>query len=358
MDKKTLEPAFEQGPLDTWAAQCGGERTDDGHGPQIHFPRATAAPVLDVEAGFVCPLPDLGLITVDGAEASRFLQSQLTNEVEQHPPQALVLNGYCTAKGRLLANGWQWREEGAVNLLVSRPLAHPLVRRLSMFVMRAKARVRDRSAETVCFGLAGRPIESALAALSLSVPAAGTVQVGANGLVALAQTPVPWADRSLERVLLVAPAESLAMVWSTLLDHFPPQASARWRFTEILAGTPRITPPVSEHFVPQMVNLDLVGGVSFKKGCYPGQEVVARSHYLGKLKRRMYRAWLPDGPVPDPGTDIEAAESGQPCGEVVMAAADPGGGIALLIESQIEQVSSARLGDRALVLQPLPYALA
>jgi len=357
MDKKTLEPCFEQSPLDVWAAQCGFEWADDGHGPQMRCPASAAQASLDPGAGFVCALPDLGLITVDGAEASRFLQSQLTNEVEQQAPQALVLNGYCTAKGRLLATGWQWRDDASVNLLVSRPLAHPLVRRLSMFVMRAKARVRDCSAETVCFGLAGRPIEAALAALGLSVPTPGTVHLGADGLVALAQTPIPWAGGSLERVLLIAPVQSLALVWSTLLEHLPPRASERWRFTEILAGIPRVTPLVSEHFVPQMINLDLIGGVSFKKGCYPGQEVVARSHYLGKLKRRMYRAWLADGPVPDPGTDIDAAETGQPCGEVVMAAADPGGGVALLIESQIEQVSSARLGDRAIVLQPLPYTI-
>jgi folate-binding protein YgfZ len=150
----------------------------------------------------------------------------------------------------------------------------------------------------------------------------------------------------------------VAEVWPALIRVLRPLSSACWRWSEVLTGQPRITPRTSEHFVPQMVNLDLIGGVSFKKGCYPGQEVVARSHYLGKLKRRMFAGTLAaDSPLPAPGDDVIAGSGSDPCGEVVLAAQAPGGGVVVLFESQIAEAAGARIGETHLIPITLPYAV-
>jgi folate-binding protein YgfZ len=292
--------------------------------------------------------------------------------VEKQSPEQLALNGYCTAKGRLLASVHQWVDPERVSLIVSRPLAAPLAKRLSMFVLRAKAKVHERSASYLCLGLAGVGIGPALAAFGLQTPLAGTVERGADESVALGLDSIVVDTQPIPCALLVLPIDRLGKAWPALTEHLQPLSSVHWRWTEVLAGRPRITPRTSEHFVPQMVNLDLVGGVSFKKGCYPGQEVVARSHYLGKLKRRMFggSVALPmepaaslamvssgqeGGPVPglgmgtlpEPGEDVFPASGAEPCGEVVLAAHAPGGGIVLLFESQISEASGARLGGVA-----------
>lgn len=374
MDKKTLEPAYGLAPLHPLMEVLGGMLDEDAYGAQWVGTEATQASLATWWSGIVCPLTDLGLIQVEGPEAARFLQSQLTNEVEKQGSDELALNGYCTAKGRLLASASQWVEPERISLLVSRPLAAPLAKRLSMFVLRAKARVHDRSSEHLCLGVAGAAIGEVLSALGTAAPGAGRVSRGPGGLVALGQEPIPVdpsggrvalgeapvgiASGGMERALLLVPMRQVAEVWPILIRALKPLPSACWRWSEVLTGQPRITPRTSEHFVPQMVNLDLIGGVSFKKGCYPGQEVVARSHYLGKLKRRMFAGALAaDSPLPAPGDDLIAGSGSDPCGEVVLAAQAPGGGVVVLFESQIAEAAGARIGETPLTPIALPYAV-
>jgi folate-binding protein YgfZ len=357
MDKKTLEPAWDRPPVEQALAALGAASCEDACGPQACFERAAPADESAWQAGVVCPLPDLGLVRVTGEDGARFLHAQMTNEVEKQAPGQLALNGYCSAKGRLLVSAWQWRDPEAIQLLVTRPLAAPLARRLSMFVLRAKAKVQDVSPGHLCFGLAGERVTATLGALGLAMPAEGAVLEQLGGLVALAQPAVPFRGAALPRVLLVAPVSSLAEIWPTLLDHLQPVDSTGWRWTDILTGIGRITPAVSEHFVPQMINFDLTGGVSFRKGCYPGQEVVARSHYLGKLKRRSFLGRIAASAVPDPGQDVFGDEGDAPCGEVVLAGRDPGGATLVMFECQIAQAGSARVGPDSIETIALPYAL-
>ncbi len=304
--------------------------------------------------GFVAPLPDLGLLTVHGAESLRFLHSQLTNDVEHLGEVEARWYGYCTAKGRLLASFLGWRDADGAALLGSRTLAEPLRKRLAMFVLRAKARVADASEEVLLFGLGGAAAAEGLRRLGLEAPEPMAVaRAGALTLIGLPAVPV--AQRRCPRWLLAVPAGQAGEAWHALSAALAPAPSAAWRWTEVLGGVPRIVPATSELFVPQMLNLDLSGGVSFTKGCYPGQEVVARTHYLGKQRRRTFLGRI-DGPVPEPGADLPDA-SGKPAGRVVLAAAAPGGGAALLFEAQFAAIAAGVHSPEGLpiVLGELPY---
>jgi folate-binding protein YgfZ len=337
-----------------FAALLGASPFDDTYGVQARFADVDAA---RLAAGFVAPLTDLGVLEVAGADAVAFLHGQLTNDVEHLPPGEARWYGYCTPKGRLLATFLGWREADGVRLAAPRPQAAALVRRLSMFVLRAKAKVTDRGADTVLLGVGGAGAADALAALGFDVP--GELGLARAGDATLAGLPgAAIAGAPCPRWLLCVPAAQAASAWGRLTATLAPASSTAWRWTEVLAGIPRIVAGASEQFVPQMINFEAVGGVSFKKGCYPGQEIVARSQYLGKLKRRMYAGRLA-GAEPAPGADVVPAAGGEPCGQVVMAAPAPGGGIDVLFESRTDAFAAGGLtiGGEALTLKTLPYAL-
>ncbi|MBU6270990.1 MAG: folate-binding protein [Betaproteobacteria bacterium] len=354
---------FEREPLQALADDLGVALLDDPAGPLAGHPMPALAPW---PSGLVMPVFDLGLLRASGPEAVRFLHSQLTNDIEKLAPGTAQWSGYCTAKGRLQASFLGWRadtpEAPVVELALTLPLAPVLRKRLSMFVLRAKLKITDDSARAAFFGLAGESAGRWLAGHLGTTPAEGEV-VHAAGLTAIGLPAVALdacgLNLVLPRWLLSCPRDQAAGLWTAARAALPGGPGALWRWLEVLSGLPRVTPGTWEHFVPQMVNLELVGGVNFKKGCYPGQEVVARSQYLGKLKRRMHLGRV-DGLPPAPGADVSAAGGHEPCGEVVLAAADPlRGGALLLFESQTAAVQAGALSvdGRAISLLPLPYSL-
>lgn len=355
MSTPTLQAAWNAEAVERFAAAIGGGTSVDDWGPAI----AVGVDTLP-DGPFAAPLADLGLVTVGGDEAAKFLHGQLTNDVEHLPAGEARWGGYCTAKGRLLSTFRYWRDPAAIRLTVSRPLAAALARRLSMFVLRARAKVTDASDAVALFGVAGDEAAAAVArAFGLVVPGAdGSASAGDAHLVGLPALPAADARAARPRWLLAVPVERAADAWQALAAVAAPVSAAAWRRTEVLAGIPRIVPGTLELFVPQMLNFESVDGVNFRKGCYPGQEVVARSQYLGKLKRRMYAA-RGTGPVPAPGSDVWPAAGGEPCGQVVLAAPDGEGGFELLFESQTAAVEAGlvRAGDAPLTLAALPYAL-
>ena len=339
--------------LATFVQRAGAELHDDGYGTQAVFPGAPGKPLAD---GFVAPLTDLGLLQATGADAIKFLHTQLTNDVEHLDSTQARWFGYCTAKGRLLSTFLGWREGDGLLLSVARPQAAALRKRLAMYVMRSKVTLSDRSDDCVLLGLGGAAGEPALASLGLAAPAPMAV-ARAGDLACVGLAAVAIEGNACPRWLLIVPAAALDAVWAALAVTLTPASSEFWRWTEVLSGIPRIVAGTSEQFVPQMINLELVDGVSFKKGCYPGQEIVARSQYLGKLKRRMHAAHI-DGAEPAPGSDVNPAAGGEPCGQVVLAAPSPLGGIDLLFECRTEAINAGvRAGDAALALTTLPYAL-
>lgn len=354
-------------------AACGAEGYEDDYGPQARFGAAdaaagTPASLERLAAGAVAPLPDHGLLAVHGEDATRFLHSQTTNDIERQPLSQARWHGYCTPKGRLLATLLVWRDGSEYRATLSRPLAEAVRKRLAMFVLRAKVRLEDRSDAAAVLGLCGRQAPAALAALGLPVPAPLEVahrrvegeQGGAGATISAIGLPPIAAgpDASpLARWLAVMPVESLPAAWARLLEHLRPVDSAAWRWTDVRSGIPRVVPATVEQFVPQMIDFDTVGGVSFDKGCYPGQEIVARAHYLGKVKRRLFLGHAAGTPPP-PGAEVRAG-SGEPVGMVVLAAPAPGGGADFLFEAQAAGAQAAadlRTGERSILLQPLPYA--
>jgi len=336
---------------------------DDPAGPIAGHPMPGPAPW---PQGLVVPVFDLGLLRASGPEAVRFLHSQLTNDIEKLAPGVAQWSGYCSAKGRLQASFLGWRHDTpdapGVDLALSLPLAPVLRKRLSMFVLRAKLKITDESSQCAFFGLVGETAGRWLAGHLGKTPAEGEV-LQAAGLTAIGLPAVALGPGGLDAVvprwLLAGPRDQAPALWTAARAALPGGPGEIWRWLEVLSGLPRVVPGTWEHFVPQMVNLELVGGVNFKKGCYPGQEVVARSQYLGKLKRRMHLGRVAGAP-PAPGADVSAPDGHEPCGEVVLAAADPLlGGALMLFESQTAAVQAGALqvGGQPITLLPLPYPL-
>ncbi len=290
----------------------------------------------------VASLP-LALLRVRGADAQTFLDAQLTRNV---PPAEGVASpvGYCSPKGRLLATFTMWREPDAVALLAAAELAAPIAKRLRMYVLRAKVAIDDATAEHAIDGFVDPGHAPTLGEPWQVVRAGGATWIR-----------YPDVD-GRRRVLRIAAAGSPDERRGTGVD------AATWRWLDVRSGLPTITAATQERFVPQMVNLEALGGVDFRKGCYPGQEVVARSQYLGKLKRRMALASLDADVAPSPGSDVVRADDGEPVGLVVDAARGPDGRVALLAELPVALFDSNALrtgtadGPR-LTIEPLPYAL-
>ena len=275
-----------------------------------------------------CRIDDWGVIRARGTDAATFLQSQLTNDVLTLGPGHARLAGFCSAKGRLQASFVMWRAADDEFLLAcSANLLAPTLKRLSMFVLRAKCKLDDASAEVRLWGLVG---DAAIAQIG---DAAVWTKRDRDGATVIR---LPDAE-GVVRALFAAPADMAPQAAATL-------SLADWRWLEVRSGIVTIEAATVDKFVPQMVNFELVGGVDFRKGCYPGQEVVARSQYRGTTKRRTF---LFDGDAPaHPGQDVFLAGSpGEPAGTVANAAASPAGGGSALVELRL-----AALGDGELRL--------
>ena len=294
----------------------------------------------------VSPLPLLGVLRVEGEEASRFLQGQLTQDFALLGRGEARLAAFCTAKGRMQASFVGFRRSPADILLVmSRDILAPTLKRLSMFVLRAKAKLSDATAEFTLYGLAGQPAGELGPTLG---PPWTHVQLGDAHVVRL------YPAEGQTRSLWVAPVGRPAPPGPALSHDI-------WQWGEVRSGVATITAPVVEAFVPQMINYESVGGVNFKKGCYPGQEVVARSQFRGTLKRR---AWLAHSqePMQIAGEIFHEADSSQPAGVVAQAAVSPHGGWDAIVSIQIAAAGGGRLTCGSpqgpdLQIQPPPYPL-
>lgn len=316
-----------------------------------------AAELLD---GFVATVTDAGLIAVQGDDAASFLHNQLTNDVEHLGRSEARLAGYCTPKGRLQATFLVWRDSDTVYLQLPRAIQAPLQKRLSMFVLRAKAKLRDATTEApfaAVLGLGGAKAETALRRHVATLPEApyGKVQGEFGTVIRLADA------FKAPRYLWLATVEAASSALPALAGELALGGTQAWQLATIHAGVPQITAATQEQFVPQMVNLELLGGVNFKKGCYPGQEIVARSQYLGKLKRRTALATV-DNPAARAGDEVYSMDDpGQPCGMVVNAAPNGLGGADLLVEMKLgalgEDVRHGAAGGPALRFGQMPYHL-
>lgn len=300
------------------------------------------------QENLVCPLPGLGLIWVAGDDAREFLHNQLTAEVRTLDDTAWTFSGYCNPKGRLLALFKVLRFNDGYMLVLPRPLVDSVIQRLRMFVLRSKVALEDLSDEYVLFGGVGGPARTLLEETLGTLPGSGRGVGRAGDLIVLRTGDAP------EGLLVIAPVGETPALWQALARRITPVGEAAWTLLEIRNGLPQIHGETLEAFVPQMVNLDLVDGVSFQKGCYPGQEIVARMRYLGTLKRRMFRI-VGTGEPPIAGADVRTHD-GTKLGTLVTAAPATRGAWEGLAVLQIEHGDKEPLVDGSPVgLLPLPY---
>jgi len=294
----------------------------------------------------VTPLSHWGVIRIEGEDAAKFIHTQLTQDFSLLGLSQARLAAFCSAKGRMQASFIGFKRSPTEILLVcNRDILAPTLKRLSMFVMRAKAKLTDASLDYALFGLAGDAIDS-IAAGARSVWT--KVDIDSASLIEL------YPADDVRRALWLAPVADAAPAGA-------PLSEADWAWGEVRSGIAMITMPIVEAFVPQMLNYESVGGVNFKKGCYPGQEVVARSQFRGTLKRRAYQAHS-EAPMSAGAEVFQAADATQPCGLVAQAAASPMGGFDAIVSLQIAAVELGGLhltdaAGPALQLSPAPYPL-
>lgn len=287
----------------------------------IALPRSCSPKIL--ESGYAVLLKQTGLLALEGDDAVSFIHGQLSNDILHLDAASARLAAYCTPQGRMLALFHVWKAEGRIWLMLPRDILPALQKRLQMYVLRAKVKLADESGKQAILGVGGRRAGAVLSRWFSTLPSEpfGKVENGMGVLVRVGDA------FGAPRYLLTVPLARLQEVESALSAELAMCDENSWALGDIEAGVPQITLPVQDRFIPQMVNLEQTGGLSFKKGCYPGQEVIARSQYRGTVRRRMFHAYmeLPEGKSPAidlnmaSGADLFDA-AGEVCGTLVMAA--------------------------------------
>ncbi|MFZ6686477.1 YgfZ/GcvT domain-containing protein [Undibacterium sp. SXout11W] len=308
--------------------------------------------------GYVTVLTDAGFIMATGDDAASFLHNQLSNDVEHLNAEAVRRAAYCTAKGRMLASLLYWKSDDGITLQLPTELQPAIQKRLSMFILRAKAKLSDISEQSICFGLGGVNAKASLQKYFPTFPALSNTKIS-NEFGTLIRF---HNDGQNPRYEWICPIALASEIWRELKSLLQATNTDDWYLAEIEAGVPHITARTQEKFVPQMINFELIGGVNFRKGCYPGQEIVARSQYLGKLKRRMALAEIASSELTE-GTEVfNETDSEQSCGLVVnVASIDAHRSLALVEMTLADQEQGGihyGTPDGPVVrLLPLPYEI-
>ena len=340
---------------DSWPAALDrhGARRDGG--VVITFGDPAGELAAAASGSILADLSHLGALSVTGAEARAFLHSQLSCDVSGLGPDASTPGAYCSPKGRMLASVLLWADGTGFGLALSRPIAADIENRLRKYVLRSKVAIANRTAARPLLGVAGPAAAAALAAVT-GGPAPDPRHVTRRDAVATI-------GLSRERFLLAVDIDEVQRVWDALSRTLRPVGTPCWAWLDIRDGIPLVTAATQDAFVPQMANLELIGGVSFQKGCYPGQEVVARTQYLGKSKRRMLLARIHAPSPPVPGDDLFSEDLGnQASGTIVNAAPSPEGGFDALAVVPAASAAQSVVHLRALDgprlhFRPLPYSV-
>lgn len=339
--------------------QSAGAQVDDGvvrhfGDPQGELEAAHAGSVL-------ADLSHLGVLDFSGPDSEAFLQGQLSCDVRSIGSGSSSFGSYCTPKGRMFADFLIWRPASdlthGLRMMLSRSILETVLKRLKMYVLRSKVQISDASDSTVLLGVSGEAAAGALGPDLSGLSPHEARQIGGAGTA----ISLPGG-----RLLIAVPAESASGIWASLAVALRPVGTACWEWLDIRSGVPLITARTQEQFLPQMTNLELLGGVNFKKGCFTGQEVVARTQHLGKVKRRMFLAHMnpcEGQPPPSPGDETFSEDiPGQASGMVVSAQPAPNGGYDLLAVVHLSSRESSTVHVRtpdgpALRFLDMPYAV-
>lgn len=318
-----------------------GQTTRDGEGS------APAGQVPGLDATIAAPLPDQGLIHVSGSDAASFLHAQLSNSFEDLPAGKSRLAAWCSPKGRTLALFRVVHVDDGYMILLDRSLVAHTIKRLKLFVLRSDVVLTDYTDDWAALGVAGPEAEQRISEALRNPP------VEPESVKAWDDGHVLRLPASEPRFIVLGPAETIVDLWQRLGGATVPGDSEAWHLRLIRDGQPTVTQDTTDAFVPQMLNLEPLGGLSFTKGCYPGQEVVARLHYRGQLKRRVYRLDLPAETPPTPGTTLDDGDS------VIVDAARRDDAVEALAVVGVDRANGETLSydGEPVLLRDLPYTM-
>lgn len=335
--------------LVTRGARLGADGVADFGNPRSEWEAASkAAVVADASA--------LGILVATGPDAATFLHGQLSSDVNHLAPGQGVWTSYNSPKGRMLATAFLFRpDDGPADrfeALLALDLVEPVRKRLAMFVLRSKATLADGTPVRVRLGVGGPGAEEAIRDAFGRVPAA-------SGIATVDGTRIAHLPDG--RFVVLAPISAAPSVFDALARVATPAGAPVWAWLGVRSAVPMVTAATQDRFVAQTANWDAVGGLDFRKGCYPGQEIVARTQYLGRLKERLFAYRTPASPPP-PGSRLFGAPYGdQPCGTVVNSAPDPEGGARFLAVVRMDAAAGPLALDApdgpAVSSEPLPYPL-
>lgn len=320
----------------------------------LHFGNPERERRIPPQGAILCDLSHIGLIAASGSDVRDFLQSQLSNDIDQVNDERAQISSYSSPKGRAYSTFQIMRRNGVYYLSLSSDILEPVLKRLRMFVLRSKVALEDAQDSLVHFGYADPNGEQRLQDALL-----GRAAIPKNALDVVQQDDLTIVRRpaSIPRFEIFGELDAASQLWDKLNVHAAPVASGSWDYFEIEAGIPQITTNSMEVWIPQMLNLQLIDGISFTKGCFPGQEIVARLKYLGKNKRQTYHIGIDSVTCPEVGTDIQDT-AGQEAGKILNAALNPDGTVEALAVMKIDSIDKAlQLEGQAVTLMELPYSL-
>jgi folate-binding protein YgfZ len=335
---------------------AGAEFADD---IAVHYGNPERELEIAITGLVFADLGHLGVISVHGKDAAEFLQGQFSNDVRQVDEGHNQLSAYCTPKGRVLGLFRLFKRGGTYYLRLPLDTLDAVLERLRRYVLRAEVTLEDATDNFIRIGVTGKEASEELGAVIGSLPEQEGAVVHTQDLSVLR---VPGVHPRYEVYALSY--EAARSLWDSLNVRGAPVGLNAWQLTEIQAGLPTVYASTAEQFIPQMLNLQLIDGVNFRKGCYPGQEIVARTQYLGALKRRMYAGRIAADTPPSPGDALYTTEDNvQAAGQLVDAQPHPDGGYAALAVLQISaaEASDLHLGSSdgpAFTLEALPYPFA
>jgi folate-binding protein YgfZ len=303
----------------------------------------------------LCDLSQFGVLKVSGEDAQSFLQNLCSNDIKNITPDLAQLNSLNTAKGRVIATFLVWQHGSDYFLQLPQSLLTSIHKKLSMYVLRAKVKIEDASSQITCLGISGNQASEILESNIGSVPP--------TDLAAENDTTTCIIRIATNRYQINTTAENAVILWQKLSSHSSPVGSLCWDWFNVRAGIPIVLPATQEQFVLQMLNLEIIGGVSFKKGCYPGQEIVARMHYLGKVKQRTFLAHVDSDVALQPNDSLFSDDFvGQSSGNILNAAPAPQGGYDVLATLHTSSVANSHPvhwktpEGATLNIQSLPYS--
>ena len=324
----------------------------------IGFNLDSSAKRSDPTENFICDLSHFGIISVSGDDSRDFLQNQLCNDVRNVDAEQNQINAYCTPKGRVLAL-FRLLQRGDKYLLhLPDSSVDATIKRLTMFVLMSKVVIKDERDILVSTGIAGSSICDYVSKNVMTLPSEIDKSTQNDQFTAIL---IPGRQT---RCILIGQINDMQQLWNNITTQFKPASSITWSHMDIESGLPQVYASTADAFVPQMLNLHSINGLSFKKGCYPGQEVVARMHYLGKLKRRMYLGHIRSDILPQPGDNLLALDSGtqQSVGKIVDSAPNTEAGMDFLAVMQIAAVEAGNItlddsNKTPVIFKDLPYSV-